>query len=284
MNLIPNESYELKNGQTIPKIGFGTWQMPNDQHTADIVQTAIETGYTHIDTAQVYRNEESVAKGIRQSGVPREKLFLTTKLWNTHRRKDEVKEAVDQSLKNLDTDYIDLYLIHWPRPLPYRDNWEEINIETWKAMEEAVASGKVRSIGISNFMPHHIEALMPHVFIKPVVNQIYLNPLDQQREVVKANQKENMLTVAYSPLGTGDIFQVQSLKDLADKYNKTVAQIAIRWSLEHGFLPLPKTATKERVAENAHVFDFQLDEKDIAFLDDLADNEKRSPDSDNMPY
>lgn len=263
------KTYTLANGVEIPQVGFGTWQTPDGEVATSSVLAALEAGYRHIDTAAVYRNEGSVGEAIRLSGIPREEIFVTTKLWNDKHSYDGAMEAIDTSLKTLGLDYVDLYLIHWPNPVAIRDSWKEGNAEAWRAMEEMLESGKVRSIGISNFMPHHIEALLETAKVKPMVNQIFLNPSDQQKETVAMNEKHGILTEAYSPLGTGKIFTVEALKEIADKYGRTVAQVVLRWSLQKGFLPLPKSVTPERIVENAQLFDFELSSEDMAKIDTL---------------
>lgn len=273
-------TYTLSDGIEIPVLGFGTWQMPNDEGTASIVKHAIDIGYRHIDTAAQYGNEESVGQGIKVSGIAREDLFVTTKLYNGHHTYELAKQAIDDSLELLGLDYLDLYLIHWPNPLMYRDNWKEANAESWRAMEEALEAGKIRTLGISNFMPHHLEALLETAKIKPTVNQILLNPSEMQPETVAANNQHNILSEAYSPLGTGKIFEVEELDALAKKYDKTVAQVVLRWSLQHNFLPLPKTSTFDRVAENADIFDFEISKEDMELIDSLKGRAGRmeSPD------
>lgn len=282
MNL--ETTYTLSDGIEIPVLGFGTWQMPNDEHTAEIVKQAIDIGYRHIDTAAQYGNEESVGQGIKASGIPRDELFVTTKLYNGHHTYELAKKAIADSLVKLGLDYLDLYLIHWPNPLMYRDNWKKANTESWRAMEEALEAGKIRTLGISNFMPHHLEALLETAKIKPTVNQILLNPSEMQPETVAANNQHNILSEAYSPLGTGKIFEVEELYELAKKYNKTVAQVVLRWSLQHDFLPLPKTSTFERVAENADIFDFEITEEDMTMIDSLKGRagHMESPDEKNF--
>lgn len=265
------DTYTLSDGTNIPIVGFGTWQMENNQETADIVEYAIEIGYRHIDTAALYKNEEAVGQGIKQAIdkgiITRENLFVTTKLWNDSHTYKLAKKALDASLKRLDLNYVDLYLIHWPNPIKFRDRWAEANSETWKAMEEDQADGKVSSIGVSNFMPRHLEPLLKTAKVKPTVNQIMLNPSEMQPEAVAENKKHNILSAAYSPLGTGKIFEIEELKEIAKKYGKTEAQIVLRWSLQHGFLPLPKTATFSRVEENADLFDFELSDTDMNKID-----------------
>lgn len=264
-----NETYTLSDGVQVPKIGFGTWQMPNDEHTTKVVENAINVGYRHIDTAQMYGNEEAVGNGIKNSGIAREELFITTKLNNQNHTYELAKKSIDESLGLLGLDYIDLFLIHWPNPKQYRENWQESNIESWRAMEEAQQQGKIRSLGVSNFMPHHLDALIDSVQVMPTVNQILLNPSEMQPDTVARNKELNILSEAYSPLGTGKIFDVPAMKDLAEKYNKSIAQVAIRWSLQHGFLPLPKSSTLSRAEENANVFDFEISEEDMKIMDGL---------------
>lgn len=264
-----NETYTLSDGVQVPKIGFGTWQMPNDEHTTKVVENAINVGYRHIDTAQMYGNEEAVGNGIKNSGIAREELFVTTKLNNQNHTYELAKKSIDESLGLLGLDYIDLFLIHWPNPKQYRENWQESNIESWRAMEEAQQQGKIRSLGVSNFMPHHLDALIDSVQVMPTVNQILLNPSEMQPDTVARNKELNILSEAYSPLGTGKIFDVPAMKELAEKYNKSIAQVAIRWSLQHGFLPLPKSSTPSRAEENANVFDFEISEEDMKIMDGL---------------
>ena len=263
------DGYQMNNGLTIPKVGFGTWQSKDDEAKQSVLW-ALEAGYRHIDTAQGYQNEEEVGEAIKESGVPREEIFLTTKLHNKKHGYDNTVEALNESLRKLDTDYIDLVLIHWPNPKYFRDNWKEANAQSWKAMEEFVAKGKIKSLGVSNFLPHHLDALLETANITPAVNQILLNPSEMQPDVVKYNEAHDIISEAYSPLGTGKIFDIEELKGLAEKYDKTIAQLVLRWSLQHNFLPLPKTVTKERVWENADIFDFTIADEDMKTIDGLT--------------
>lgn len=262
-------SYTLSNNVSIPELGFGTWQTPNGDVAVSAVKKALEVGYRHIDTAQGYKNEDSVGQAIKESGIPREEIFLTTKLWNENHSYDLVLSSFEESLKKLQTDYIDLFLIHWPNPVKFRDNWQSANAETWRAMEELYQAGKIKAIGISNFLPHHFEELKKTATIFPMVNQIFLAPGELQKEVVSYCQEHNVLLEAYSPLGTGKIFDVPEMQELSDKYGKTIAQIAIRWSLQHDFLPLPKSVTPSRIEENLAVFDFELSDEDMQRIDQL---------------
>lgn len=262
-------SYTLSNNVTIPELGFGTWQTPDGDVAVASVKKALEVGYRHIDTAQGYKNEASVGQAIKESGIPREELFLTTKLWNANHSYDLVMSSFEESLEKLQTDYIDLFLIHWPNPVAFRDNWQTANAETWRAFEELYQAGKIKAIGVSNFLQHHFEELKKTATIFPMVNQIFLAPGELQEEVVTYCQEHDVLLEAYSPLGTGKIFDVPEMKALAEKHQKSIAQVALRWSLQHGFLPLPKSVTPSRIEENIHVFDFELSEEDMKTIDQL---------------
>ncbi|MFC6181754.1 aldo/keto reductase [Lactiplantibacillus daowaiensis] len=263
------DTYTLNNGTTIPIVGFGTWQTPDGQVAYDSVLAALKAGYRHIDTAAAYGNEESVGKAIADSGVAREDLFVTTKLWNADHGYETAKAALDTSLAKLGLDYVDLYLIHWPNPAAMRDNWEQLNADTWRAMEEAYADRKARAIGVSNFRPKHLDALLKTAKVVPAVNQIFLNPSDMEPEVVAYNEAHDILSEAYSPLGTGKIFGIDDLTTMAQKYDKSVAQVVLRWSLQHGFLPLPKSVHADRIAQNTDIFDFELSADDMATIDGL---------------
>jgi diketogulonate reductase-like aldo/keto reductase len=263
------DCYQLHNGIKIPCIGFGTWQTPNGPIAVLAVKNALAAGYRHIDTAAGYGNEESVGIAVRQSGIPREEIFVTSKLPNVAHGYEDTMAAFERTIKNLKMDYLDLYLIHWPNPVKYRNRWQEANAGTWKAFEELYAAGRIRSIGISNFHPHHIDELMKTAAVAPMVNQIRLCPGDTQDEVSAYCKARNILLEAYSPLGTGLIFEVPEMQALAQKYGKTVAQLCIRWSLQMGFLPLPKSATEARIRENADVFDFELSAQDVQVISAL---------------
>jgi len=278
------DTYTLSNGVKIPVVGFGTWQTPDGEVAEASVLAALNAGYRHIDTAAIYGNEASVGRAIAKSGIPREEIFLTTKLWNDAHSYEGAKQALEKSMEKLGVDYLDLYLIHWPNPIALRDSWQEANAAAWRAMEEALEAGKIRAIGVSNFMPHHLDALLATAKVKPVVNQIYLNPSDAQEEVVAYNQKHEILSEAYSPLGTGKIFSVSKLQEIADKYNKTVAQVVLRWSLQHGFLPLPKSVTESRIIENGQLFDFELSAEDVQAIDQLKGIAGEAPDPDTKTF
>jgi diketogulonate reductase-like aldo/keto reductase len=257
------DTYTLSNGVKIPCIGFGTWQTPDGDVAVSSVKAALAAGYRHIDTAAIYGNEEGVGRGIKESGVPRKDIFLTTKLWNDDHGYDSTMRAFEESSRRLGTDYFDLYLIHWPNPIKFRGNWQEANAGTWKAFEELYNAKKVRAIGISNFHQRHIDPLLKTATIVPQVNQIRLCPGDTQDAVVEYSRKHNMILEAYSPLGVGKVLGSPEMKVFADRYQRSIAQICIRWSLQRGYLPLPKSVTAERIAQNTKVFDFELSAEDV---------------------
>jgi diketogulonate reductase-like aldo/keto reductase len=257
------DTCKLSNGVEIPCVGFGTWQTPDGDVAVSSVKAALAAGYRHIDTAAIYGNEESVGRAIRESGVARKDIFLTTKLWNDDHGYDSTLRAFEASSKRLGTDYFDLYLIHWPNPVKFRANWQEANAGTWKAFEELYNAKKVRAIGVSNFHQRHIEPLLKIARIAPQVNQIRLCPGDTQDAVVDYCRTKNILLEAYSPLGVGKLLSAPEMKAFAEKYRRSIAQICIRWSLQRGYLPLPKSVTPERIAENTKVFDFDLSPEDV---------------------
>lgn len=261
MNSI-QDSYVLSNGNKIPCVAFGTWKFPEADTTVDIVKTAIDCGYRHIDTAFSYYNEVSVGKAVRTCGLKRNELFVTTKLSNGSHGYENTLKEFEMSMDNLGIDYVDLYLIHWPRPLSIRDRWIELNEGTWKAFEELYNAGKIKAIGVSNFLENHIDAILDRATIAPMVNQLELHPQYVQRDVVEYCKDRRMIVEAWSPLIKGD-FNHPVLIEIAKKHNKSVAQILLRWSIQNGFLPLPKASKKERMLENADIFNFELSEADI---------------------
>ena len=260
--------YTLSNGVAIPWVGFGTWQTPDGQVAADSVKAALAAGYRHIDTASIYKNEAGVGQGIRESGVPREEIFVTTKIWNNKRGYEKTRESVEKSLERLGLDYLDMVLIHWPAA-PHRvENWEELNQSTWQALTDLYKEGKIRAIGVSNFKPHHLKALL-EAEVKPMVNQIELHPGMTQQETVDLCREHGILLEAWSPLGCGRLLDHPFLGELAAKYGKSVAQVCIRWCLQKGFLPLPKSVTPSRILDNTKVFDFVLSDEDMAAMDTM---------------
>ncbi|MDO5738410.1 MAG: aldo/keto reductase [Eubacteriales bacterium] len=272
-----SDGFTLYNGVQIPVLGFGTWLMPNDDLGIASVRKALEAGYRHIDTAAVYKNEESVREGIRQSGVPREEIFLTTKLANPEHGYETSLKAFQASLERLGTDYVDLYLIHWPNPAKFRNCWEEANAETWRAFEELYEAGKIRAIGVSNFREHHLEALAKSWKIKPMVNQIHLCPGNLPASQVAYCLDREILIESYSPLGRGQILEIETLRELAETKAKTIPQIVLRWHLQKGFVALPKSVTPVYIKENAQIFDFVLSVDEMAVIDSVLEGSCGSP-------
>ena len=260
--------YQLNNGNKIPAIGFGTYKAQEDEGIA-AVKKAIDTGYRLIDTAAKYENEEAVGKAIKQSGIAREELMITTKLWRENLGYESTKKAFETSLAKLDLDYIDLYLIHWPANAKNYENWQKANNDSWRAMEELVKEGKIKNIGVSNFWPEHLEPLLEAAEIKPVINQIEFHPGYWQPELTRYCKENNILIEAWSPLARGKVFESEEIKAIAQKYNKSVAQICLRWILEHNALVIPKSSTPERIEDNFDIFDFQLNAEDIKTIDNL---------------
>ncbi len=263
------DGYKLSNGVEIPCIGFGTWQTPNGDVAVSSVLSAIESGYRHIDTAQGYGNEESVGIAVKKSGIERKELFITSKLTNSEHGYDRTLAAFDNTMEKLDMDYLDLFLIHWPNPIAFRNNWKEANAGSWKAFEELYKAGRIRAIGVSNFHQHHMEAILETATIAPMVNQIRLCPGDTQDELVNYCRSKGMILEAYSPLGVGKIFDVPEMQELSKKYGKSIAQICIRWSMQRGYLPLPKSVTPARIKDNTEVFNFELEATDVQLITDL---------------
>lgn len=264
------DTYTLTNNVKIPIVGFGTWQTPAGETAKTAVKVALTSGYRHIDTAEMYGNESSVGEAIKESGIARQRIFLTSKLNNHAHSYQAASAAIDQSLKTLQTDYLDLFLIHWPNPKPARDaKWQEHLQATWKAFEDAYQAGKIRAIGVSNFRPKHLKILEQTQTIQPMVNQIRICPGDLDQETIQYCRQKKILLEAYSPLGTGKIFKDETLKKIAAKNQHTVAQICLRWSLQHGFLPLPKSVHENRIEENSQLFDFELSAEDMQTIDQL---------------
>ncbi len=263
------QAYKLNNGLEIPKIGFGTWRIKGGEKAVEIISTAIENGYRHFDTAAFYGNEKSVGEAIRNSGISREEFFITSKIWNDDRGYDKALNAFDKILSNLQLDYLDLCLIHWPASPNRYNNWKEINAETWNALEELKKAGKIKSIGISNFMKHHLEALLESVEIEPAVNQIEFHPGFMQQECVDFSKQNGIVLEAWAPLGAGAMLENPVLNEIASKYNKSVAQLCIRWVLQHDILPLVKSENSERMRSNLDVFDFDISTSDMQKINEL---------------
>jgi 2,5-diketo-D-gluconate reductase A len=268
----------LNNGNTIPQIGFGTSPL-NDKDVVPAVIAAIEAGYRHIDTAYKYNNERGVGQGIRDSGISREALFVTTKLDGQFQGDDRATAGLEESLRRLGMDYVDLLLIHWP--LPQRDQY----VSTWKTFEKLLAAGKARSIGLSNFKPAHIERLLSETSIRPAVNQIQLNPRITRPEQRAYNSEQRIVTEAWSPLGAGnDLLRDPTLLTIAAKYDKTPAQVVLRWHIELGVVAIPRSRNPNRIAENIDIFDFALTEDETAAILALDTGEEPRVDSDQQGH
>lgn len=261
------KSYTLNNGVSIPVLGFGTWKAENGEVAYQAVLEALKAGYRHIDTAAIYKNEESVGRAIRDSGITRQEIFVTTKLWNTNHSYEEACQAFEQSMEKLGLDYLDLYLIHWPNPKSLRENdtWKARNADVWRAMEDLYQEGKIRAIGVSNFLPKHLDALLETARIIPAVNQVRLAPGVYQEEVVDYCREKGILLEAWGPFGQGELFDKKEVQEIAAKHGKSVAQIALAWSLAEDFLPLPKSVTASRIQSNLDCFGIELskDEREV---------------------
>jgi len=269
MTPVPNVT--LNDGNTIPQIGFGVFQVPEEE-TYNAVIAALQAGYRSIDTAKAYGNEEGVGKAIADSGIAREELFVTTKLWNDDHGHDEALKAFDASLSKLGLDYLDLYLIHWP--VPAQDRY----VDTYKAFEQLRSEGRVRSIGVSNFTEAHLQRLLEETSVVPVLNQVELHPNFTQKELRAFHAEHNIVTEAWSPLAQGDLLDNAKLGTIAQAHGKTPAQVVLRWHMQLGNVAIPKSVTPERIAANIDVFDFELTGDEMVTIDTLGNGERRGPD------
>lgn len=266
----------LNDGVEIPQLGFGTWQIPAED-AQSVVEHAIATGYRHIDTAAAYKNEEGVGAALKASGVSRDELFVTTKLWNADQGYDSTLKAFDASMEKLGLDVLDLYLIHWPTPA------RELYLDTWRAFEQLKADGRVRSIGVSNFQPAHLDALAAKSDVVPSVNQIELHPFLTQRALRDYHRDHGIHTEAWSPLAQGgELLKHDAVAEIAGRHGKTPAQAILRWHLQIGNIIFPKSVTASRVEENFDVFDFELSSEDLTVLEGLNKNERTGPDPDEF--
>jgi len=266
----------LNNGVKMPWLGFGVFQIDDGQQVEHAVKAALDIGYTSIDTAAAYKNERGVGKSIRESGIPREDIFLTTKVWNEDQRKKRTLAAFEESLKRLETEYVDLYLVHWPVKGCYQ--------ETWNEMEKIYESGRAKAIGVSNFMIHHLENILAESQIVPTVNQVEFHPYLIQPDLLRFCQNHQIQLEAWSPLVKGEIVKEPVAQKLAEEYNKTPAQIVLRWDLQHEVVTIPKSTHSNRIAENAQIYDFELSQEDMKALDALDAGRRTGPDPDNFNF
>lgn len=264
----------LNNGVKMPWLGLGVWKVDDGAEVENAVKYALEAGYISIDTAAAYQNEEGVGKAIRESGIPRENLFVTTKLWNANHEYEVALKACDESLRKLGMDYVDLYLIHWP--IPSQGKYKE----AWRALIKLQEEGKVRAIGVSNFHIHHLKDIIEDSGVVPAVNQVECHPWLSQKELLAFCRENNIQMQAYSPLMSGHLDEVEELKAIAQKYGKSPAQVAIRWQLQNEVVTIPKSVRKHRIIENADVFDFSLTDEDMKVIDGLNRNHRFLPDPD----
>lgn len=271
MNIItsPGDTHRLSNGLPMPGIGYGTYLAPDNETGVRCIMDALEAGYRLIDTASLYGNEDMVGRAVRESSLPREEIFITSKVWNTDQGYDHTLRAFDASMQLLQLDYMDLYLIHWPIPSGHEKDYQQLNRETWKAMEQLYRDGRVKAIGVSNFLPHHLEALMEQADVMPMVNQLEINPKYHQTAAAAFCRENGILVESWGPLARGGALEEPILRRIADKHRKSVAQICIRWELQRGIVPLPKSVHADRIRANLDVFDFSLDGEDMALIDML---------------
>ncbi|MEE1243756.1 aldo/keto reductase [Frisingicoccus sp.] len=252
----------LRNGVEMQGIGFGTWKSADGQAAYDSVIEAIKAGYRHIDTATLYKNEASVGKAVNECGLKREEIFVTSKVWNRSRGYDKTMAAFEKTLSVMGLDYLDLYLIHWPAIPAQFEDWNDINLSTWKALTELYKAGKIKAIGTANFFPQHLESLM-QTEVQPMINQIEYHPGYTQDEVVKYCQANGIVVQGWSPLGNGAVLNDAFLGEMAAKYGKSVAQICLRFAVQNGIVPLPKSVTPSRIASNLDIYDFEISEADM---------------------
>jgi methylglyoxal/glyoxal reductase len=275
MDLNLRSTLRLNNGVEIPRFGLGVFRAPRGEETRRAVVQALSAGYRHIDTARIYGNEKDVGNGVRDSGLPRSEIFVTTKLWNDDQGYDSTLRACERSLKDLGLEYVDLYLIHWPV--------QGKRLDSWRAMERLLADGKCRAIGVSNFTVRHLEELLEQSKVVPAVNQVEFSPFLYQEELLHSCQGQGIAVEAYSPLTKGQRLAHPTLVKMGKRHGKTPAQVLIRWCLQHGLIVIPKSTREERIRENADVFGFELSPEDMRVLDGLNENLRTSWDPTDVP-
>lgn len=266
-----NKPFVLNNQIEIPCVGYGTWQITEPQTVIDSVLYALKQGYRHIDTAEIYDNEKYIGEAIRQSGIDRKEIFITSKVWNSNRGYEKTLTAFEQTIKELGVDYLDLYLIHWPYNDKTSSNPDQDNLDTYRALEHLYKTGKVRAIGLSNFTLERLNYIVTHAEIMPMVNQVEFHPGHNQTELVEFCQANNILVEAWSPLGSGRLLRDLTLTTIAQKYDTSVAQVILSWIYSKNILPLPKSTTKENIVKNINFFDIVLSEEDTKIIDDMLD-------------
>ena len=267
---------KLNNGVAMPVLGLGVFKSQEGDETYNAVKYAIEAGYKHIDTAAVYGNERSVGRAIADSGVLRDEIFITTKLWNENQRQGNQYEAFEESLSRLGVDYVDLYLIHWPVRGKYTDSW--------KIMEKIYKEGRAKAVGVSNFHIHHLEDIFASSNLVPAVNQVECHPWLTQVELVDYCQKKGIIFEPWSPLGAGALVDNEILKSIAEKYNKSVPQLILKWGLQRGFVNIPKSVHKDRIIQNSQIFDFEIGEKDMSEIFGLNINKRVGADPETFTF
>ncbi|MEM7105626.1 MAG: aldo/keto reductase [Bacteroidota bacterium] len=270
-------TFELHNGVEMPYFGLGVFKSKEGQEVVNAIKWAIDAGYRHIDTAAIYRNEEGVGHGIRESGIDRKDVFVVSKVWNNAQGYDSTLKAFDESLRKLKMDYLDLYLVHWPKGHPR-------STETCKALEHLYRDGRVRAIGVSNFLQHHLETLLPHCEIVPMVNQMEFHPKLIQQPLLDFCTEKGIVYEAWSPIMKGEVLEIPILQELGKKYDKSPVQITLRWDLQKGVVTIPKSSKKERIESNAEIFDFELTGEEMAEIDSLDQGYRTGPDPDNFDF
>jgi 2,5-diketo-D-gluconate reductase A len=274
-------SIQLNDGNSIPQLGFGVFQIPPEE-TAEATRLALEIGYRHIDTAEMYGNEREVGEAVRTSGLDRDEVFVTSKLNNGDHRPDDARAAFDRTLSELGFDHVDLFLIHWPLPTLYDGDF----VSTWRALEEFRADGRARSIGVSNFEVDHLERLAAETDVVPAVNQIELHPYLLNEDVRSYGEEHGIATEAWSPLKQGEVLRDPVILEIAERLDRTAAQVVLRWHIQHGYIVFPKSTTPERMRENFGLFDFELEAGDVERIDGLDRGEagRNGPHPDRMAY